>query len=362
LRQLFCLFLISLTAAGFSTAQSARVKDYSENVAKGDRYREAREASPKSREGRPDEDDVIRVETELVVIPVRVTQKNGRAVTDIREGEFKIFENGEEQEVAYFSNSDEPFTVALMLDMSYSSVFKLAEIQSAALLFLYQLRPNDRMMVMSFDQKVRVLCRPTDNRKALRYAIEGARIGSGTSLYSALDRSLNEELRSVQGRKAIVLLSDGVDTSSVTKTANDIVRDVAESDTIIYSIRYDTFDDVRTNRRKDAQILYDENDKPYIVESPLAKGEKESDYETAREFLQEIADSSGGRVQRVSSTTNLNQAFARIADELRKTYSLGYYPSSERTPDKRYFIRVRVYRPNLDIRARDNYSAAKRAR
>ncbi len=354
--------MILLTAVGFITAQSARVKDYSENVAKGDRYGEVREARPKSREGKPDDDDVIRVETELVVIPVRVTQKNGRAVTDIREGEFKIFENGEEQEVAYFSNSDEPFTVALMLDMSYSSVFKLAEIQSAALSFLDQLRPNDRMMVVSFDQKVRVLCKPTDNRKALRYAIEGARIGSGTSLYTALDTSMNEELRTEHGRKAIVLLSDGVDTTSVTKTARDLIRNVAESDTIIYSIRYDTFDDVRTNRRKDAQIFYDEDDKPYVVESPLAKGEKESDYEMAREFLQEIADSSGGRVQRVSSTTNLNQAFARIADELRKTYSLGYYPSSERTPDKRYFIRVRVYRPNLDIRARDNYSAAKRAR
>jgi Ca-activated chloride channel homolog len=342
-------------------AQSARVREYSESVAKGDRNSEVRYTA--SKETKPEtSDDVIRVETDLVIIPVRVTRKNGRAVTDIRESEFKIFENGEEQKIEYFSTTDEPFTVALMLDMSYSSVFKLGDIQAAAMSFLDQLRPRDRVMIVSFDQKVRVLCKPTDNRTALRYAIEGAKIGSGTSVYSALDLILNEELKSVPGRKAIVLLSDGVDTTSITKAAKDIVRDVQESDTIIYSIRYDTFDDVRTSRRKDAQVLYDENDKPYVVDAPLVKGEKEGDYAEAREFLREISETTGGRVQRVTSTTNLNQAFARIADELRKTYSLGYYPQSERSPNKRYFLRVRVYRPNLDVRARDNYSAAVRER
>lgn len=352
-------FALSIHWVG--VCQSARVRDYSENVARSDPHHEVKE-NPTTPSGQKTGDDVIRVDTDLVVVPVRVTRKNGRAITDIRHAEFKIFENGQEQAIEYFSSADEPFTVALVLDMSYSSVFRLSDIQSAALAFLDQLKPNDRVMVVSFDEKVRVLCKATDNRRALRYAIEGAKISSGTSLYTALDKTLNEELKSVSGRKAIVLLSDGVDTTSVTKSAADIVRDVTEADTIIYSIRYDTFDDVRTSRRKDAQILYDENDKPYVVEAPLVRGEKEGDYETAREFLREIAETTGGRVQRVTSTTNLNQAFASIADELRKTYSLGYYPQSERTPAKRYFIRVRVYRPNLDVRARESYSAARRSK
>ncbi len=353
------LFAILTITAALSAGQAGRVKGYSESIARGDRSSDTPD-KPRSTPKPPKDDDIVRIETDLVTIPVRVNTRKGRPVTDIDRSEFKIFENGEEQEIAYFSNADEPFTVALLLDMSYSSVFKLPEIQAAAMAFVAQLRPSDRVMVVSFDEKVRILCEATDNRRALRYAIEGSKVGSGTSLYTALDAAINDKLRNIKGRKAVVLLSDGVDTTSVAATAKSILRDVDEIDTLIYPIRYDTFDDVRKIRRKDAQILYDDNDRPYIVEAPLAKGEKEEDYTAARDFLNQLAERSGGRLQRVTSATNLNEAFARIAEELRKTYSLGYYPSSERSPEGRYFIKVRVYRPDLEIRARDNYTTVRR--
>lgn len=352
--------LISAILLAFTTsipAQSGSHKNYSESVSRNEANDAVVELKPDLK--KPD-DDIIRVETDLVTIPVRVMTRGGRPVPDVKPNEFKIFENGIEQEIAYFSSQDEPFTVALMLDMSYSSVFKLNDIQAAALLFIAQLRKDDKVMVVAFDEKMRVLCEPTDNRKALRYAIEGAKIGSGTSVYTAIDQVINERFRAIAGRKAIVLLSDGVDTTSKKVRPVDILRDIDEMDTLVYPLQYDTFDDVREVRRKDAQVLYDDDDRPYIVEAPLVKGEKEEDYREAREFLEGLASRSGGRVQRVSSTTNLNSAFARIADELRKIYSLGYYPSSEKTPGKRYSIRVRVYRPDLDIRARDNYSTAKK--
>ena len=349
--------ILILIFGAFAHAQSGFHKNYSESVSRNEANDPVVEL--KADQKKPD-DDIIRVDTDLVTIPVRVTSKSGRPVPDIKPNEFKIFENGVEQEIAYFSSQDAPFTVALMLDMSYSSVFKLNEIQAAAMLFIAQLRKDDKVMIVSFDEKVRVLCEPTDNRKALRYAIEGAKIGSGTSVYTAVDKVINDKFKPIVGRKAIVLLSDGVDTTSKTARAADIIHDIQEMDTLIYPIQYDTFDDVREMRRKDAQILYDDDDRPYVVEAPLVKGEKEEDYRTARDFLQGLASNTGGRVQRVSSTTNLNSAFARIADELRKIYSLGYYPSSEKTPGKRYSIRVRVYRPDLDIRARDNYSTAKK--
>lgn len=355
MRVVVLMLILFLCSEAF--AQSGRSKNYSESVSRNEANDSVVEL--KSDQKKLD-DDVIRVDTDLVTIPVRVMTRGGRPVPDIKQSEFKIFENGEEQEIAYFSNQDAPFTVALMLDMSYSSVFKLNEIQAAAMLFIAQLRKEDKVMIVSFDEKVRILCEATDNRKALRYAIEAAKIGSGTSVYTAVDKVLNEKFRSIAGRKAIVLLSDGVDTTSKVAKAAGIIRDIDEMDTLVYPIQYDTFDDVRESRRKDAMVLYDDNDKPYIVESPLVKGEKEEDYSEAREFLLDIASHSGGRVQRVNSTTNLNSAFARIAEELRKIYSLGYYPNSEKTPGTRYTIRVRVYRPDLDIRARDNYSTAKK--
>lgn len=338
--------LLAASVAG----QSGHKKQYSESVSRYDR------ASVVETENSSERDEsIIRVDTDLVTIPVRVTTRGGRPVPDIKQSEFRIFEDGEEQEIAFFGTNDAPFTVALLLDMSYSSVFKLEEIQSAAMQFVAQLKANDKVMIVAFDRKARILCDVTDNRKAIRYAIEGAKIGSGTSVYDAVSLVVNERFAKLPGRKAIVLLSDGVDTTSKNADLKAILADVDETDTLIYPIQYDTFDDVQKNRRNDAEIRYDDDDRPYIVESPRTKGEREQDYEAAREFLNSIATSTGGRVQRVSSTTNLTAAFARIADELRKTYSLGYYPNSERKPGSKYYIRVRVYRPDLVVRARETY-------
>lgn len=347
-----CLFsflaIIFMFAA--ASAQSGRVTGYSES---GPQKREVVNTEAELT-AKPDE-NVIRVETDLVTIPVRITERGGRPVPDVKQKEFKIFENGIEQEIAFFSNEDQPFMVALMLDMSYSSVFKLNDIQAAALAFVKQLRPQDKVMVVSFDEKARILCQPTNDQKTLRLAIEGSKIASGTSLYTALDLVVNEKFRNIQGRKAVVLLSDGVDTTSVMMSQKRISRSIAELDALIYPLQYNTFDDVQKSRRKDAQIQYDDNDRPYVTDAPKVKGEREKDYAAADEFLRSIADQTGGHVQRVSSNTNLNKAFARIADELRKTYSLGYYPSSERKPGSRYAVKVRVYRPNLIIRARDSF-------
>jgi VWFA-related protein len=250
---------------------------------------------------------------------------------------------------------DQPFTVALLLDMSYSTIFKLSEIQAAALLFIAQLKPNDKVTVIAFDEKPRVLCQPTTDRRVLKLAIEAAKTGSGTSVFDSLDIALNKQLGGIAGRKAIVMLSDGVDTASAKSSKKEIVRLIEEDDVLVYPLRYDTYDDVRKNRRKDAQIRYDEDDRPYIFEEPPKRGEREIDYTEAREFLDTLAGSSGGRVFKVSSTTNLNIAFTRIAEELRKTYSLGYYPTEERQSGVTYTLKVRIYRPNLNIRTRETF-------
>ncbi|MBK9767088.1 MAG: hypothetical protein IPP63_08700 [Chloracidobacterium sp.] len=148
--------LIALLAATATVGRAGRVKGYSESIARGDRSSESPD-KPKIPSKSEKDDGVVRIETDLVTIPVRVSTRKGRPVTDIGRSEFKIFENGEEQEIAYFSNSDEPFTVALLLDMSYSTVFKLPEIQAAAEAFIAQLRPSDKVMILSFDEKVRIL-------------------------------------------------------------------------------------------------------------------------------------------------------------------------------------------------------------
>jgi VWFA-related protein len=348
------LFLLACSANVLpSMAQSGRLRDYSESQSKA---AETDERVVVGRASSPERSDVVRVETDLVTVPVRLLTRSGKAVSGVTKNEFKIFENGVEQDVAYFSDENQPFTVALLLDMSYSSVFKLKQIQAAATAFVRQLRENDRVTVIAFDERVNVLCKPTNDRRILQLAIDGARIGSGTSLYKALDDVFTETFKQTPGRKAIVLLSDGVDTSSEEVTSADVARRLDAQDVIIYPIQYNTFTDVQKSRRQDAEVRYDEDDRPYAVEAPPGKGQRESDYAMASVFLNGIAESSGGRVLRVSSTTDLDKALAAIADELRKIYSLGYYPREERKPGVKYHVKVRVYRPDLIVRARASYS------
>lgn len=348
--------LIVITTLSPVYSQSGRTKGYSESSARNERPRPAINSSKFTVNSDPADVDVIRVETDLITIPVRITDKRGRPVADLKMEEFKVIENGVEKEIAYFSDTDQPFTVALVLDMSYSSVFKLPDIQDAAKKFVAQLRPGDKVMVVSFAAKPIVLVEATSDRRILNYAIEGARIESGTSLYLTLDMLLNEKLAQISGRKAIVLLSDGVDTTSVFETADSVGKDIAESDVLIYPINYNTYDDVQKSRRSTAPIQYDEDDRPYVVNARPVKGEREEDYEAAKEFLKAAARDTGGRFYNVTSTTNLDQAFANIANELRKIYSLGYYPGSELKKSPIVNIKVRIYRPDLVIRAKENYS------
>ncbi len=369
-RSILTTFLV-LAAALIAFGQSGRTKNYSESrattarakasapasiAASGNADRSTAGSTKTAGSAEQPELEVIKIDTDLVLVPFRVTDKGGRTITDIKQEEVKIFENGEERDIAYFSDIDQPFTVALVLDMSYSSVFKLKDIQDAAKKFVALLRPADRVMVISFAEKPIVLCEATGDRRVLNIAIEGARIASGTGLYHTLDMVLNQKLQQISGRKAVVLMSDGVDTSSKLETAASVGKDIVESDALIFPIRYDTFDDVQKNRRSTAPIQYDDDDRPYTVETKRVKGEREQDYAFAKEFLQTIAADTGGRMYNVSSTTNLDQAFANIANELRKIYSLGYYPSSERESGASFDIKVRVYRPDLKIRTKERFA------
>ncbi len=357
MKKITFLTLVILCSFVFMAAQSGRVKNYSESSPSSEDPKPEIDSPEKSldfKQQPQNSDDEILINTNLVIISSRITTRKGKIVSDLKQEEFKIFENNKEQEIAYFSNADEPFTVALLLDMSYSSVFKLDEIRNAALTFTRQLRAKDKVLVVAFDEKVRVLCEPTNDPKILRLAIEGTKIRSGTSIYNAVDTVLSEKFTEIVGRKAIVLLSDGVDTTSQNISASNLLHKFDAVDVLVYPIQYDTFGDVQKTNKDNTQIYYDDDDRPII----LAKkeiGEREADYNKANRFLKDISNQTGGRVFQVSSKSNLQNAFSTIADELRKIYSLGYYPEGGKKIGETYNLRVRVYRPDLTVRNRDSF-------
>lgn len=323
----------------------------------------------------PEEREVIKVDTDVVTVPVRVLDKKGRFVAGLTRENFKIYEDNVEQPIAYFSSEQEPFTVALVLDMSYSAKFQINDIQSAAIAFIAQLGPRDKVMVVSFDQEVHMLCEPTSDRARIYRAIRSTKIATGTSLYEAVDLVMKARFNRITGRKAIILFTDGVDTTSTRSNDLENLRDALELDALIYPIRYDTFQDVQQMKGKPTIV-----DRPPLGGIPIpgrtptgtnipasiptvvvadGSGTTVEEYRRAEEYLNQLALRTGGQVYLANSPGNLTGAFSKIASELREYYSLGFYPPDNVETGKQRRLRVRVDRPGVSIRARSSYVAGK---
>jgi VWFA-related protein len=340
--------------------------------------------APQPKNDNPEEvitggDDVIKVETNLVTMPVSVLDRNGRFVSGLGQNDFQIFENGAPQKIEYFQSVEQPFTVVLLIDVSPSTAYRIDEIQDAAISFVNQLRRDDKVIVISFDERVNVLSSVTNDRNVLRNAIMQAQFGDGTSLYEAVDHAINRQLRGIEGRKAIVMFTDGVDTTSRRATYQSTVAQAEELDALIYPIRYDTSGMMMGRRggrgggmgggypggqrRSSGDIFGD------ILGGILnggvigggypqgggSVGSSRAEYEEGRRYLEDLARNSGGRAFEANVNNNLDAAFAGIAEELRRQYSVGYYPENVGQKGERRSIRVRVNRPNLVVRAKNSY-------
>ena len=176
---------------------------------------------------------MLKVETDLITIPVSVYDSNGLYIPNLQRADFKIFEDGKQQDIAYFGTTDKPFTVVLLLDTSPSTSYKIDEIRRAAIAFVDQLKAEDQVMVVEFDSSPHVLTEPTGDRQKIYKAIGKADFGYGTSLYDAIDFSLRKRLNKIDGRKAIVLFTDGVDTTSH-KAGYDTTLSMAEESDAAY--------------------------------------------------------------------------------------------------------------------------------
>ncbi|HKY30853.1 MAG TPA: VWA domain-containing protein [Pyrinomonadaceae bacterium] len=308
-------------------------------------------------------DDVIRVITNLVTVPVTVKDRHGKSVSDLHREDFRLFEDGVEQTIVFFEapdpsktapeSTESSLTIALLLDVSDSTQFKLQQIQAAANAFINQLGTTDRMLVIAFDKRVNVLTEATNDRRRLHAAIDRTTTGGGTSLYDAIDTALNDHLSRISGRKAIVLLTDGVDTSSVRGTYLGTVRDAHQLDAAIYPVQYHTYTDFRDNPSRETSVMGEFGAVAHVTKN----GEPASEaYRRATLYLRLLAERTGGRFEYTDSVKNLSKLFARIASELRQQYTLGYYPKARATKGESLRqIRVDVARPRLKTHSRRSY-------
>lgn len=326
-------------------------------------------ASPTATPAVADDDGVIKVETNLVTMPVSVLDRDGRFISGLKQSDFRIYDNGVEQKVDYFQSVEQPFTVILLIDVSPSTQFRIDEIQNAAITFVNQLRAGDRVMVIAFDEDVHILSPVTSNRNQLRNAIQEARFGDGTSLYEAVDFVISEQLRRIEGRKAVVLFSDGVDTTSRHAGYDSTLRSTEEVDALFYTIRYDTSTDMNGGgssypqgggRRSRGRVSMGDILASIIMGGNVNMGGRggqasRADYEKGQRYLEALATNSGGREFEANSIYNIDAAFSGIAEELRRQYSLGYYPLDVGKPGDRKQIKIRVMRDGVVVRAKNSY-------
>lgn len=304
-----------------------------------------------------EDSEIIKVETNLVTLPVSVLDRDGRFISNLEQRDFQIFDNGVQQKIEYFQSVESPFTVILLIDVSPSTQYHIDEIQDAAIGFINQLRPEDKVMVVSFDENVHVLSPITNDRKVLEEAIYQTDFGGGTSLFEAVDFVINRELKQIDGRKAVVLFTDGVDTTSYRASYQTTVHDAQETDALIYPIRYDTYrppQPQQTQQEQQQQGVGSSRTSVTIGGRNVLLGPaSREEHETGRRYLEELARNSGGRT--VEALNNLSGAFSNIADELRRQYSIGYYPEKIGQKGERRQIRVRVMRQNVVVRTKSGY-------
>lgn len=320
------------------------------------------------------EDGTIRVDTSMVTIPVSVLDRVGRFVPNLTKQNFQLFEDGVEQQIESFDSIQTPFNVVLVLDTSASTRFRLEDIQDAAVAFTRQLRRDDQVMVVSFDERIYVECEFTNDRETLRRAIYQTRTGGNTKLYDAMDLVLDEALGKVQGRKAVVLFSDGVDTASKFATARSSLDQAEESGALVFSIHYDTDDGTQSgviiNGRNPLPPIYwpPQQRRRWPLQNVLpqfqwpqgrrpAPGPSRGDYQRGRAYMDELADRSGGRLYYADTLNSVSSAFTQIAEELRHQYALSYYPTDPNKDGSYRQVKVRVNQGGLVVRARDGYRA-----
>jgi VWFA-related protein len=309
-----------------------------------------------------DSDDVVRVNTTMVVLPVRVMDRHKQVVTGLKQNQFRIFEDGVEQQITYFEapsntsntparSTDQPLTIALMLDVSDSTELKLQEIRSTAQSFVDLLRSDDRVIVVAFDKGFQILSRSTSSRAEVRAAIGHLRPGGGTSLYTALSATITM-LDALGGRKVIVLLTDGVDTSSSGATSETTLRAAEQSYVSIYPIQFNTFGDFSDNSGRETYGAGDFGKIAHVTKN----GEPASEaYKRATLYLRLLAEKTSGRFQFADNPKNLANSFSRIAEQLRQQYTIGYYPKNKLETSKPRQIKVTVGEPQLTVETRKSY-------
>lgn len=291
----------------------------------------------------PDEESVV-LKAALVNLNVSVTNRSGQALANLKQEDFQLAENGQQQKIEFFQAQSAPFNLVLVLDLSGSIQDKLDIVKSAALRFVDVLGPEDKVAVVTFTHEIRVVSQLTSDRNELKRRIKAIeKTVGGTAFYETLWFTLADTLRGTHGqRNAIVVMTDGVDSSldrynpAPSRVSFDqLAHRLEESDAMIFPVYLDT-----------------------EYEEVFERGQSSSEaYSIARDQLERIASLTGGQMFKAEKVGDLSGVYKQVAAAIRTVYSVGYYPTNAERDGTFRRVRVNVNRSDAAVRTRRGYYA-----
>jgi Ca-activated chloride channel family protein len=273
------------------------------------------------------QDDIISVDSSIVVMNATITGLDGKPILGLEQNQFKILEDGKEQEIAYFQAEETPFAAVILLDSSGSMEQRMTLARSAAITFLDGLRSKDVAAIYNFDSKVSLI-QDFSNSRDIAESVFGLRASGMTVLNDAIYQAAGELAKRAEKRRAIIVLSDGEDTKSE-RTADKALKAALAANALIYTIDMSA-------------------PETYGKQRMLNKG-----------ALKNFAEKTGGTFVPTPGGLGLREAFRHIVGELSLQYTLGFHPVNLKNDGKWRTLELRVARSNLVIRTRKGYNAPK---
>ncbi|MDQ3743354.1 MAG: VWA domain-containing protein [Acidobacteriota bacterium] len=309
-----------------------------------------------------EQDDTVTVNTNLVILNVGVADRKGQPVTDLSRGDFNVYEDGVKQSIVSFEPAASPFSLVLLLDMSGSTLNFRATLQQSALRFIDSLSPEDRVEVVAFNDRVEKLQPFTTDRKKIGFAITYLAKGKGnTYLYKALDYSLQQLAKEGKRRKAIVVLTDGLDTD-MSNLDRQTTSEAKTNEEAVATVKPDAAAALRS--------VLDAADRQGVTIYPLAlpsadpknllplTPQQAAIYTAARARMQSLADRTGGRLHEIRRLEDMGRLYAEVAADMRTLYSIAYQSTNAHTHDGKWrAINIEVTRADTIARSRPGYYA-----
>lgn len=323
-----------------------------------------------------DPGETIKIDTRLVSVPVIVSDRSGCYVPNLTASDFTVLQDGVPQSIEFFGATEEPLTIALLIDTSQSTRPVLGDIKDSARSLIKLLLPQDRAMIVSFDYDTHILSQLTSDQELLKNAIKKAEIPDGlfgTTLRDAAFQTVNRSFAGINGRKAVIILTDGKDFGSRI-SSRELIYSLQETDTLIYTIMFTTDDRPGGGQgrfpggggRRNGGIfggrfpggglppIQNRRDNPRRTERIARQNEE------AEEFLQKMSETTAGRFYS-SKDGKLKKTFEMIVEELRFQYRLGFYPPDDTDEKTLHQLKVKVARSETVVRSRSSYRIQNKA-